>query len=62
MRKATGWLLLVFGLLWGLSAIVHFHQGGPDGLGYSRLIGRLMIPALVGILGLYLAGVINNEK
>jgi hypothetical protein len=61
MRKAIGWLLFVFGLLWGLSALLHFHSGSPDGLGYSRLIGRQMIPLLVGILGLYLAGVINNE-
>ena len=61
MRKAVGWLLFVFGLLWGLSALLHFHGGGHDGLGYSSLIGRLLIPLLVCILGLYLAGVINNE-
>jgi hypothetical protein len=37
-----------------------FHGGGPDGVGLSQLIARLLFPVLLGIVGLYLAEVIKT--
>jgi hypothetical protein len=62
MRKTTGWLLVVLGVLWAATVIKNAPPSGPDGLGTSSLIGGLMIPILVSLGGLALAGVIKKSK
>jgi hypothetical protein len=62
MRKTTGWLLVVFGVLWGAVVLIQAPPSGPDGLGISRLLGAVTLPVLVVLLGLYFAGVIKKAK
>jgi hypothetical protein len=62
MRKTTGWLLVVFGILWGSIVFMQAPPAGADGLGASRLLGALMIPVLITLLGFYFAGVIKKAK
>lgn len=62
MRKTTGWLLVVFGVLWGAIVLIQAPPSGADGLGTSRLLGAITLPALIVLLGLYFAGIIKKAK
>ncbi|ACB74606.1 hypothetical protein [Opitutus terrae] len=62
MRKTTGWLLVVLGVLWVAIVLIQAPPSGPDGLGVSRLLGAITLPVLLALVGLYLAGVIKNAK
>ena len=62
MKKIIGWLLITLGSVWAVVTIIKAPAGGPDGLGYSRLIGAVTLPVLVALLGLYLSGFIKNAK
>ena len=59
MRKTTGWLLVVFGILWGLTVLVADQRKGVD---ISSTLGGVMIPIFVMLGGLYFAGIIKSAK
>jgi hypothetical protein len=62
MKKTTGWLIVILGILWAVVVIRQVPPAGPDGLGTSRLIGALTPPVLTALVGLYVAGVIKGSK
>jgi hypothetical protein len=62
MKKTTGWLLTILGVLWGAVVIKNSPLTSQDGLASSRLLGAVMVPALFVVGGLYLAGVIKSKK
>jgi hypothetical protein len=59
MRKTTGWLLVVFGLLWGTVVLLNALKKGLD---ISSMLGAVTVPILVALLGLYFAGIIKKAK
>jgi len=59
MRKTTGWLLVVFGLLWGVTVLMADQRRGTN---ISSTLGGVTVPILVAIVGLYFAGIIKNAK
>jgi hypothetical protein len=62
MRKVTGWLLVVLGALGSTVAILQAPPAGAGGLGYSRLFGALVIPVLLAVAGVHVAGIIRRAK
>jgi hypothetical protein len=59
MRKTTGWLLVVFGIVWALTVLSANQRSGVN---ISRTLGAVTMPILVALVGLYFAGVIKNVK
>ncbi len=59
MKKTTGWLLVVVGLLWGSAVLLNAQKKGVD---ISSTLGTVTVPILVALLGLYFAGIIRNAK
>ena len=58
-RKTTGWLLVVMAVLWAFAILLQDLKRGAD---ISSMIGGLMVPLLIGLGGLYVAGVIKRLK
>ena len=59
MIKTTGWLLVILSVVWAIAAIV---QATRSGQGASYLLGAVTVPILVGLIGLYLIGIIKKAK
>jgi hypothetical protein len=62
MKKTLGWLIVILAVVWGIKVAKDTPPSGPDGLGYSRLIGGLLLPILLGLVGLTFAGVVKRSK
>lgn len=60
MKKGLGWLFLVFGIIWGVRLVGRYRGWGAEGTALTVLLTRLLFPVLLGIVGLYLAGVIRT--
>ena len=59
MKKVIGWILVTLSLLWALTAVVGALKSEAS---ISYMLGAVTLPILVGLLGLYLAGVIKKLK
>jgi hypothetical protein len=59
MRKTTGWLLFVFGILWAVTVLMVNQRQGVD---ISSTLGAVTVPILVALVGLYFAGIIKSAK
>jgi hypothetical protein len=59
MRRTTGWLLVVFGILWATTVLMADLRRGAD---ISGTLGAVTVPILVALVGLYFAGVIKSAK
>lgn len=59
MKKTSGWLLVVLAIAWAVTVIV---QATNNDINISSILGAVTVPILVGLVGLYLAGIIKNAK
>jgi len=59
MRRTTGWLLVVFGILWALTVLMTSQRQGTN---ISETLGAVTLPILIAFVGLYFAGVIKSAK
>jgi len=59
MGKTTGWLLVVFGVLWALTVLIANQRNGVN---ISSTLEAVTVPILVALVGLYFAGVIKSAK
>jgi hypothetical protein len=62
MKKTVGWLLVVLGALWGVIILIRAHPNASDSFGTGQLIGAVLLPTLVIVVGFYLAGIIQKAK
>ncbi|MEO7412407.1 MAG: hypothetical protein ABIZ81_03545 [Opitutaceae bacterium] len=59
MRKTTGWLLVLLGILWAITVLFSTQRPSTNA---SETIGAVTVPILVALAGLYFAGVIKSAK